>query len=186
MRRAPGLDPATLIAAFAAQHGAVTGWLDDLPADLRQRLPLVAPPAGGADLDALIGLLDRTRDLHDTVPEQPPPYVAAALAAVSRGLAGRLAAAVPGRSVEVRIPPYAAVQCVAGPRHARGTPGGVVETDPMTWLDLATGRLTWAAALATGRLTASGERTDLTGYLPLLRSGNAKPSTSMPNSPPAS
>lgn len=79
----------------------------------------------------------------------------------------RLAAAAPGRSVEVRVPPYAAVQCIAGPRHTRGTPPNVVETDPRTWLDLATGRTAWAAATVSGHVRASGERSDLSPYLPL-------------------
>jgi hypothetical protein len=78
-----------------------------------------------------------------------------------------LSLAAPGRSVEVRVPPYAAVQCVPGPRHTRGTPPGVVETDPLTWIQLATGALAWADAAGDGRLTASGERTDLSAYLPL-------------------
>ncbi|UMG94808.1 sterol carrier family protein [Nocardioides sp. TF02-7] len=73
----------------------------------------------------------------------------------------------PGRSVEVRVPPYAAVQVVEGVRHTRGTPPAVVETDAGTWLALATGGLTWAEAVASGRVHASGERTDLTPYLPL-------------------
>jgi len=75
----------------------------------------------------------------------------------------------PGRSVEVRVPPYAAVQCIAGPRHARGNPPNVVETDPLTWLRLATGRVSWDQALAAGAVTASGERADLSSELPLLR-----------------
>ncbi len=74
----------------------------------------------------------------------------------------------PGRSVEVRVPPYAAVQVVPGVRHTRGTPPAVVELDPQTWLALATGELTWAEAESTGRLTASGERADLSPYLPLI------------------
>jgi hypothetical protein len=73
----------------------------------------------------------------------------------------------PGRSVEVRVPPYAAVQAVPGVRHTRGTPPAVVETDAGTWLDLATGALGWDDALAGGRVSASGERADLTPYLPL-------------------
>ena len=73
----------------------------------------------------------------------------------------------PGRSVEVRVPPYAAVQVVPGVRHTRGTPPAVVETDPATWLDLATGVLTWAEAVDGGRVVASGERADLAPYLPL-------------------
>lgn len=75
--------------------------------------------------------------------------------------------AVPGHSVEVRVPPYAAAQAVAGARHRRGTPPAVVETDPRTWLELVSGRTTWADALAQGRIRASGERSDLGPYLPL-------------------
>ncbi len=78
-----------------------------------------------------------------------------------------LATRAPGRSVEVRVPPYAAIQCVPGPRHTRGTPPGVVETDPVTWVLLSAGRLTWAAARDAGSVIASGERTDLSEYLPL-------------------
>ena len=74
----------------------------------------------------------------------------------------------PGRSVEVRVPPYAAVQAVPGVRHTRGTPPAVVETDAPTWLALATGSLTWGEAERDGRLRASGERADLSSYLPLL------------------
>jgi hypothetical protein len=73
----------------------------------------------------------------------------------------------PGRSVEVRVPPYAAVQVVPGVRHTRGTPPAVVETDAETWLALATGRTTWGEALGSGAVVASGERTDLAPYLPL-------------------
>jgi hypothetical protein len=73
----------------------------------------------------------------------------------------------PGRSVEVRVPPYAAVQVVPGVRHTRGTPPAVVETDAETWVALATGRLSWAAAEAGGSILASGERADLSAYLPL-------------------
>ena len=84
-----------------------------------------------------------------------------------RALLAELARTAPGRSVEVRIPPFGAIQCVAGPRHTRGTPPNVVETDPMTWLLVATGRLAWADAVASGRVRASGTRTDLTPYLPV-------------------
>ena len=73
----------------------------------------------------------------------------------------------PGRSVEVRVPPYAAVQAIPGVRHTRGTPPAVIETDAETWLALATGRTTWHEALADGAVAASGERTDLSPYLPL-------------------
>jgi hypothetical protein len=80
-----------------------------------------------------------------------------------------LAQAAPGATVEVRVPPFAAVQCVAGPRHTRGTPPNVVETDPRTWLELATARVTWPTALAEGRVAASGPRADISAWLPLLR-----------------
>lgn len=78
-----------------------------------------------------------------------------------------LADVAPGNSVEVRVPPDGAVQAVEGPRHTRGTPPNVVETDPATWLALATGRTTWDAAVAAGRVHASGERADLAALLPL-------------------
>jgi len=73
----------------------------------------------------------------------------------------------PGRSVEVRVPPYAAVQVIGGGTHTRGTPRAVIETDAETWLALATGELDWADAVASGRVHASGERADLSPYLPL-------------------
>jgi hypothetical protein len=110
-----------------------------------------------------------------------PDAVAAVLEAVDSGndpdravlrratlhLLGALALAAPGRSVEVRVPPFGAIQCVAGTRHTRGTPPNVVEMDPLTWLLLATGRLTWAAAMADGQVTASGTRADLSAVLPV-------------------
>ncbi len=73
----------------------------------------------------------------------------------------------PGRSVEVRVPPYAAVQVVEGVRHTRGTPPAVVEMDAETWIALATGALAWPSAASSARVRASGERADLTPYLPL-------------------
>ena len=75
----------------------------------------------------------------------------------------------PGYSVEVRIPPFAAAQAVAGPTHRRGTPSAVVEMDADTWLALATGQVTWDGARAAGRIRASGQRADLSPWLPLLR-----------------
>jgi hypothetical protein len=96
--------------------------------------------------------------------EQPPRAV---LGAAVKTTARWLAQQVPGRSVELRVPPYVAVQCVPGPRHTRGTPPNVVETDARTWLRLATGALPWVEALAEGEVTASGNRADLGPYLPL-------------------
>jgi len=91
-----------------------------------------------------------------------------ALAACTRLLADALAVKAPGGSVEVRVPPYAVVQCVEGPRHTRGTPPNVVETDPLTWIRLATGRTTWSEALESAAVSASGERADLSELLPIL------------------
>jgi hypothetical protein len=85
-----------------------------------------------------------------------------------RFLLEELAERAPGRTVEVRVPPYGAVQCVQGPRHTRGTPANVVETDAVTWLALATGTLAWAEAVGAGRVAASGERSDLSPYLPVV------------------
>lgn len=78
-----------------------------------------------------------------------------------------LEARAPGHSVEVRVPPYAAVQVIPGVRHTRGTPPAVVETDAETWISLASGAVTWSQAVASGRVAASGQRADLAPYLPL-------------------
>jgi len=86
----------------------------------------------------------------------------------SRHLAQTLADRHPGRSVEVRVPPYAAVQCLAGVRHTRGTPPATVEVEPVAFVQLCTGRLAWADAVRDGRVRASGERSDLSPLLPLV------------------
>ncbi|MFG2993691.1 sterol carrier family protein [Streptomyces sp. NPDC048257] len=96
------------------------------------------------------------------------PIERQALAACTRLLADALALKAPGGSVEVRVPPFAVVQCIEGPRHTRGTPPNVVETDPLTWIRLATGRTGWAAALDGAQVRASGERADLSALLPLM------------------
>ena len=96
--------------------------------------------------------------------EQPPREV---LGAAVKTSARWLAQQVPGRSVEVRVPPHVAVQCVPGPRHTRGTPPNVVETDAATWLRLVTGVQAWGDAVASGAVSASGNRADLSAVLPL-------------------
>jgi uncharacterized protein (TIGR03083 family) len=173
-------------AAISPQTAEVTG--DNTPERLlaRLRAPLGLPEAV-ADGTVIAGprgpitALDfvRTRvvdlvvhcdDFTRSLPERDPvPLQRAALATATRALADILAARAPGRSVEVRIPPFAAVQAVEGPRHTRGTPPNVVETDPVTWLRIATGREQFADALARGVVRASGTRADLGGHLPLLR-----------------
>ncbi|WP_116022511.1 sterol carrier family protein [Thermomonospora umbrina] len=122
-------------------------------------------PYEGPDEPAALRLaaLDLVLDTLDSDVEPGRPLLRAAV----RVLLDRLAAAAPGRSVEVRIPPYAAVQCVAGPRHTRGTPPNVVETDADTWIRLATGRLGWAEAMREGRIRAGGPRADLSALLPV-------------------
>jgi Bacterial SCP ortholog len=114
------------------------------------------PARGEAAVGAVLAALDAG---------QPPPP--GELRPAVRHLLDLLAERAPGRAVEVRVPPYAAVQCIEGPRHTRGTPPNVVETDPDTWIGLATGRLAWTAASAAGRIAASGPRADLSGYLPV-------------------
>jgi uncharacterized protein (TIGR03083 family) len=96
------------------------------------------------------------------------PFDRQALAACTRLLADALAVKAPGASTEVRIPPFAVVQCIEGPRHTRGTPPNVVETDPLTWVRLATGRTQWADAMENAQVRASGGRADLVGVLPIL------------------
>lgn len=85
-----------------------------------------------------------------------------------RYLLEELGERAPGHSVEVRVPPAGVVQAIEGPRHTRGTPPNVVETTMDVWLALATGALTWDDALSTGSLSASGQRADLSGLLPLV------------------
>jgi hypothetical protein len=151
-------DEERLRAAFAAVGALLRERYGERPAE---------PAAGGAELaEAVVAGVLRVDDLARERGEEPAHDRDALRAAVAE-LAHRLADRAPGRSVELRVPPYVAVQAVAGPRHTRGTPPNVVETDPVTWLRLAAGRLPWDEAVYTGRVKASGERADLSEYLPL-------------------
>ena len=117
----------------------------------------------------VLDLVVHCDDLSRSFPARPPvPLLRPALATTVRTLAEILAARAPGRSVEVRVPPFVAVQAIAGPRHTRGTPPNIVETDPVTWLRVATGRAAFPGAVATGAIRASGNRSDLTPHLPVL------------------
>ena len=87
---------------------------------------------------------------------------------LTKHLLALLVARAPGGAVEVRVPPYAVAQCVAGTRHTRGTPPAVVELDAPTWVALAIGDLDWSDAARDGRVSASGERSDLGPLLPLV------------------
>lgn len=108
-------------------------------------------------------------DLARSLPDQEPPQLARGVMRLAcKAFLDALTERAPGRSVEVRVPPFAAVQCIEGPRHTRGTPPNVVETDPTTWLRLASGRTAWADAVRDGHVLASGERADLSLQLPLV------------------
>jgi hypothetical protein len=111
---------------------------------------------GEANVSVVTAALDRGEE-----PER------AALRSAARFLLHELERISPGRSVEIRVVPVAAVQAVEGPRHTRGTPPSVVETDPATWFKLATGRLDWDEAVRSGAVRASGARSDLSAFLPL-------------------
>ena len=141
--------------------------LDLLLSEVRSRLAEPLPrvvraprgPIAGADYltSRFFEVLAHADDLSRSLPErQPIAFDRAALGIGVRGLAGMLAAKYPGRSVEVRVPPFTAVQAIEGPRHTRGTPPNVVETDGPTFLRLATGRTDWAAAVCAGQITGTG------------------------------
>jgi uncharacterized protein (TIGR03083 family) len=128
-------------------------------------------PISAEDLLAtrIVEVVVHSDDLSRSLPDLPPvPLLRPALGTATRTLVGILASRAPGRSVELRVPPFAAVQVVPGPRHTRGTPPNVIETDPLTWLRLAAGRESFTSAVAAGRVAASGHRADLTEHLPLL------------------
>jgi len=113
---------------------------------------------------ALSAVADWLRD--ESLPEPPRTELAEAVRLTAR----TLAAVAPGASVEVRVPPFVAVQCISGPRHTRGNPPNVVETDPRTWLLLATGLLDVADAAASGALQLSGSRSgEIAAVLPVVR-----------------
>ena len=93
------------------------------------------------------------------------------LALACRYLLQELGERYPGHAVEVRVPPFGAVQCIPGPRHTRGTPPNVIEMAPTVWIELATGRTGWDQAAAAGLVRASGVRASLEGFVPLVRPG---------------
>jgi hypothetical protein len=122
------------------------------------------PAAPPIPAEALVAAVAPVRAWLAGEAEQPPrAVVGTAVKTTARWLAQQ----VPGRSVELRVPPHVAVQLVPGPRHTRGTPPNVVETDAATWLRLATGATSWDDAVAEGKVSASGNRADLRAHLPL-------------------
>ena len=152
------------VPATASKHahgGERTAYTEHVgePAVVRALTDLLPPDRAPA-----LPLADWLRDDTAAAPDR------AQLADAVRLTARTLAALAPGAAVEVRIPPFVAVQCIEGPRHTRGNPPNVVETDPRTWLRLATGLLTVSDAGDAGRLTLSGSRaTEIAASLPLVR-----------------
>lgn len=164
---------------LTTRHPDLDAYLTGVDRSLRALLAehpgsrLLETNAGALPLDdylvtRAVELVVHTDDLNAAVPGLDVPYDRQALAAATRLLADALAVKAPGGSTEVRVPPYAVVQCVEGPRHTRGTPPNVVETDPLTWIRLATGRIGWKDALEEAKVSASGERADVGGLLPLM------------------
>jgi uncharacterized protein (TIGR03083 family) len=164
-----GVGLVEIVARLEAEGAAMSAALDAADADR-----VVAARRGPIRTSDLLitrinELVVHSLDLSASVPDAAPvPLDPRALGVSCRMLAGILAERVPGRTVELRVPPYAAVQCVAGPRHTRGTPANVVEAPPQIWVELATGRLAWADATAAGHLQVSGERADISEHLPVL------------------
>ena len=161
-------EPAELIAQLRDP-----GRLADVAAQTGDRTVLHAARGPITALDwtrtRIVELVVHCDDLSRSRPGRAAvPLRRAALAIATRTLAEIFAAQAPGRSVEVRVPPFVAVQAIEGPRHIRGTPPNVVETDPLTWLRLATGRIAFADAVADGSVRASGARADISAQLPVL------------------
>ena len=154
--------------------------LSDARESARAALPGYAPAAvidaargpitvGDWVATRLADVVAHADDLSRSLPDRAPvPIAPAALRRVARLLAAMMSERAPGRAVELRVPPAVAVQIVEGLTHTRGTPPNVVETDPLTWLRLATGRIAFTDAVEGGAIRASGNRADLTAFLPLF------------------
>ena len=176
----------TDVAGWAAALPGLAAAADDAARDLSAPslaavVPLTRPVLHAADPTHVVTQVTGTHTVADAVlfrliesvvhgldlpsPLAPDPK---ARSIVVRTFAALLAERAPGRTVEVRVPPHAAVQCVEGPRHTRGTPPNTVECDPIAFVELCTGRLSWTDAVADGRVRASGGRADLSPWLPLL------------------
>lgn len=166
---AAGLVKKDILDRHDTEHAAMSRALDAVTGD-----PTIPARRGPIRLSDFLAtrvneLVVHSRDLSASLPDRDPvPLDRDALGISVRLLLGVLAERVPGRSVEVRVPPYGVVQCVEGPRHTRGTPPNEVEVEPLAWVEVATGRLSWSAVLAEARARASGERADLSAYLPVL------------------
>lgn len=165
-----GSDPAVVWDRMDQRFTAAQARLDELGTSD----PVVAARRGPIRLGdflatRVVEVVVHADDLARSLPERPAPDPGRQGERLAvRVLLDVLAERAPGRSVEVRVPPHAAVQCIPGPRHTRGTPPAVIELTPTTWLRLASGRTTWDDAVSGGHVQVSGQRADLAPYLSLL------------------
>ena len=159
---AAGATPADLRARLSTAVAEATAALDGAGLERLVLVRLGAVPLGDFLVTRCVEGVVHGLDLGLTAPDPT------ALKVVVRAFTALLAHVAPGRSVEVRVPGHVAVQCVAGPRHTRGTPANVVEADPVAFVELCAGRRAWADAVAAGAVHASGERADLSPLLPLV------------------
>jgi uncharacterized protein (TIGR03083 family) len=166
---AEGMSPAEVLAVIDEADAQLAAVAPNLPDDLVIRANRGPLRVGDYLATRVNELVVHAGDLSRSLEHLPAaPVAPAALAVSCRMLTTILSDRHPGHSVEVRVPPYAAVQVIEGPRHTRGTPANVVETDPDTWVLIAAGRLPYADAVAAGLVAASGQRADLGPYLPLF------------------
>jgi uncharacterized protein (TIGR03083 family) len=164
-----GREPAEILADLYDQLAVAAAAVADLSPARAVAAPRGPISPGDWLATRAIEMVVHADDLSRSLPDREPVEIdRTALRFVTQACADIIAARAPGRSLELRVPPYAAVQCVEGPRHTRGTPPNVVETDPLTWARLAAGRQEWSAAVATGAVRASGDRADLSRWLPLF------------------
>jgi uncharacterized protein (TIGR03083 family) len=164
-----GRDPADILAGLYAEREQAAAAVADPPAARAVAGPRGPLTPGDWLMTRAIELVVHADDLSRSLPGREPVQLdRTALRLVTQACADIMATRAPGRSLELRVPPYAAVQCVEGPRHTRGTPPNVVETDPLSWVRLAAGRMAWHEAVTSGAVRASGERADLSSWLPLF------------------
>ncbi|TDE12970.1 sterol carrier family protein [Jiangella asiatica] len=165
-----GREPERILAAVDERHAAATRTIDELgPDDVVVTTRRVPVRLADFLVTRVIEVAVHADDLGRSVPDAGTPDLPRdTLRLAVRALLDVLAQRAPGRSVEVRVPPFAAIQCIEGPRHTRGTPPNTVDLASASWLRLAAGRTTWDHEVASGAVLASGRRADLSAHLPLL------------------
>jgi len=160
------------LAAVDASFAVAASAIDGFGGEGRRVVQATRGPIRADDLvkTRILELVVHADDLARSLPDLPPPaHDDGALRIVVKLLLDALAQRAPGRTVEVRVPPYAVVQCVEGASHTRGTPPNVVETDGLSWIRVACGRVAWTDLVESGALHASGiHANDVAEHLPLL------------------